>query len=114
MTLTPPMAYAKPVPPGFWSVTMYDKLTSYTAPNPINRYHLADYDKLTKNADGSITIYMQTTSPGADKESNWLPTPKGPFYLIFRNYAPDASVSEGLKDRATFQGPPGVMPVAAK
>jgi hypothetical protein len=114
LTLKPPMAYAKPVPPGFWSVTMYDKLTSYTAPNPINRYHLADYDKLTKNADGSITIYMQTTSPGADKESNWLPTPKGPFYLIFRNYAPDASVSEGLKDRATFQGPPGVIPVGGK
>jgi general secretion pathway protein A len=29
-------------------------------------------------------------------------------------YAPDASVSEGLKDRATFQGPPGVMPVGGK
>ena len=113
LTLKPPMAYAEPVPPGFWSVTMYDKLTNYTAANPINRYHLANYDRLTKNADGSITIYMQTTSPGKDKESNWLPTPKGPFYLIFRNYAPDASVSEGLKDRATFQGPPGVMPVAA-
>ena len=112
MTLKPPMAYAKPVPPGFWSVTMYDKLTNYTAANPINRYHLANYDRLTKNADGSITIYMQTTSPGKDKESNWLPTPKGPFYLIFRNYAPEASVSEGLKDRATFEGPPGVMPVA--
>ena len=114
LTLTPPMDYAKPVPPGFWSVTMYDKVTNYTAPNPINRYHLASYDELTKNADGSITIYMQTTSPGADKESNWLPTPEGPFYLIFRNYAPEASVSEGLKDRATFQGPPGVMPVAEK
>lgn len=57
---------------------------------------------------------MKTTSPGPDKESNWLPTPKGPFYPIFRNYAPDASVSEGLKDRATFQGPPGVMPVGEK
>ena len=114
LTLKPPMAYAKPVPPGFWSVTMYDKLTSYTTPNPINRYHLADYDKLQKNADGSITLYLQTTSPGKDKESNWLPSPKGPFYLIFRNYAPDASVSEGLKDRTTFQGPPGVMPVAGK
>jgi hypothetical protein len=114
LTLKPPMAYAKPVLPGFWSVTMYDKLTSYTAANPINRYLLGDYDNLTKNADGSITIYIQTTSPGKDKESNWLPSPKGPFYLIFRNYAPDASVSEGLKDRATFQGPPGVMQVSGK
>ena len=86
---------------------MYDKNTSYTVENPINRYHLADYDTLKKNADGSITLYLQTTSPGADKESNWLPAPPGPFYLIFRNYAPNPSVSEGLKDRATFQVRPG-------
>jgi hypothetical protein len=26
------------------------------------------------NSDGSVTIYMQPTSPGADKEINWLPT----------------------------------------
>jgi len=111
LTLNPPMAYAQPVPPGFWSVTMYDKATSYTTPNPINRYHLADYDKLAKNEDGSITIYLQVDSPGADKESNWLPAPKGEFYLIFRNYAPEPSVSEALKDRSAFEGPPGVMPV---
>ena len=111
LTLNPPLAYAQPVPPGFWSVTMYDKATSYTTPNPINRYHLADYDKLAKNEDGSITIYLQAESPGPDKESNWLPAPKGEFYLIFRNYAPEPSVSESLKDRATFDGPPGVMPV---
>ena len=111
MTLKPPMEYAKPVAPGFWSVTMYDKATSYTTPNPINRYHLADYDKLDKNADGSITLYLQATSPGKDKEANWLPTPKGPFYLIFRNYAPSPENTAGLQDRATFQGPPGVYPV---
>jgi hypothetical protein len=114
LTLKEPMAYAKPVPPGFWSVTMYDKATSYTTPNPINRYHLANYDNLKKNADGSITIYLQTANPGPEKESNWLPAPKGPFYLIFRNYAPAPEVSEGLKDQATFQGPPGVMPVSGK
>jgi DNA sulfur modification protein DndE len=111
LTLKPPMDYAKPVAPGFWSVTMYDKRTNYTAPNPINRYHLADYDDLKKNADGSITLYVQAESPGKAKESNWLPSPKGPFYLIFRNYAPSPAVTEALKDRATFQGPPGVFPV---
>ena len=111
LTLSPPMAYAAPISPGFWSVTMYDKATSYTAPNAINRYHLAAYDNLKKNADGSITMYLQYDNPGSDKEANWLPAPKGAFYLIFRNYAPEASVSEALKDRATFEGPPGVMPV---
>jgi DNA sulfur modification protein DndE len=111
LTLKPPMNYAKPVPPGFWSVTMYDGITNYTTPNPINRYHLADYNNLNKNADGSITIYMQTASPGQDKEANWLPTPPGPFYLILRNYAPDPAIPTALKNPATFQGPPGVMPV---
>ncbi len=114
LTLTPPMDYAKPVSPGFWSVTMYDRKTSYTVPNPINRYHLADYDNLSKNADGSITLYLQGKSPGTDKESNWLPTPPGPFYLIFRNYAPSPTVTAALKDRSTFQGPPGVRIVDGK
>ncbi len=114
LTLKPPMAYAQPIPPGFWSVTMYDRNTSYTVANPINRYHLANYDELKKNADGSITLYLQAASPGPDKEQNWLPAPKGPFYLIFRNYGPAPSVSEGLKDRATFDGPPGVMPVGGQ
>ena len=53
LTLTQPMGYATPIAPGFWSVTMYDKVTNYTTPNPINRYHLADYDNLKKNTDGS-------------------------------------------------------------
>ncbi|MGW8465183.1 DUF1254 domain-containing protein [Pseudomonas sp. CLCA07] len=112
LTLTSPMAYAQPVSPGFWSVTMYDKATGYTTPNPINRYHLASYDKVQKNADGSMTLFLQASSPGADKQSNWLPTPKGPFYLIFRNYAPAPEVSEALtKNFRDFQGPPPVLPV---
>jgi len=114
LTLKPPMTYAKIVPPGYWSLTMYDKNTSFTTPNPINRYRLGSSDDLKKDADGSITLYLQHESPGKDKESNWLPAPKGPFYLIFRTYAPDASLTEGLKDRKTFEGPPGVMPVSGQ
>jgi hypothetical protein len=114
LTLKEPMLYATPVPPGFWSVTMYDKATSYTTPNPINRYHLANYDNLKKGADGSITIYLQTDNPGPDKESNWLPAPSGPFYLILRNYAPAPEVAAALRNPRTFQGPPGLVPVAGK
>ncbi len=114
ITFKGPMLYAKPVPPGFWSVTMYDKATSYTVPNPINRYSLGSQSNLKKNPDGSFTMYLQATSPGPDKESNWLPTPKGPFYLILRNYAPVPELATALKNPATFEGPPGVMPVDEK
>ena len=44
--------------------------------------------------------------------SNWLPAPPGPFYLILHNYAQGPELPEQLKHRATFQGPPGVQPVA--
>jgi hypothetical protein len=110
ITFREPMLYAKPVPPGFWSVTMYDKETSYTVPNAINRYSLGSQSDLKKNPDGSFTMYLQATSPGKDKESNWLPTPKGPFYLILRNYAPVPELATALKDPATFAGPPPVLP----
>ena len=90
---------------------MYDGVTRYTAPNPINRYTLGSNNDLMKNADGTFTMYLQHESPGKDKEANWLPAPVGPFYLILRNYAPVPAVAEGLKDLDTFEGPPPVTPV---
>ena len=111
ITFTQPMKYLEPVPPGFWSLTMYDEVTKLTVPNPINRYSLGSDDKLKKNADGSFTIYVQADNPGPDKESNWLPTPKGPFYMALRNYAPVPAVVKGLQDLATFAGPPPVVPM---
>jgi hypothetical protein len=111
MTLKEPMLYAKPVPPGFWSVTMYDKVTNYSVPNAINRYDLGSQSNLKKNADGTITLYLQHDNPSKDKQSNWLPAPKGPFYLILRNYAPVPELGVALKNPATFEGPPPVLPV---
>ena len=40
------------------------------------------------NPDGSLTLYFQNESPGADKEANWLPAPKGPFIAMLRMYWP--------------------------
>lgn len=71
----------------FWSLTMYDG-DFFFAPNAIQRYDLAERDKLVANADGSVDMYLQAESPGKDKEANWLPAPKGKFQLVMRIYAP--------------------------
>ena len=47
------------------------------------------------NADGSFDIYLQSESPGADKESNWLPTPAQPFSLHARLYSPRKAAIDG-------------------
>jgi hypothetical protein len=72
---------------GFWSITMYDG-QYFFVPNPINRYTVSSRNKLKTNPDGSIDVYVQNESPGKDKESNWLPAPKGEFVLMMRLYWP--------------------------
>jgi hypothetical protein len=57
--------------------------------NPINRQSISARQDLKKNADGSVDLYIQNESPGADKESNWLPAPKDKFILMMRLYWPD-------------------------
>jgi hypothetical protein len=56
--------------------------------NPINRQSISARQDLKPNADGSIDLYIQNESPGADKEANWLPAPKGKFILMLRLYWP--------------------------
>ncbi len=72
---------------GFWSLTMYDKDYFFVA-NPLNRYSISARQNLKSNADGSTDLYIQNESPGADKESNWLPAPKDKFILMMRLYWP--------------------------
>lgn len=73
---------------GFWSLTMYDG-EYFFVPNPINRYSISARQDLKANPDGSIDLYIQKDSPGADKESNWLPAPAGKFILMLRMYWPN-------------------------
>ncbi|MDR6757787.1 hypothetical protein J2Y48_003084 [Mycoplana sp. BE70] len=87
--LTFPKGQMPPVR-GFWSLTMYnDKY--FFVDNPINRYSISARQDLKSNPDGSTDIYIQHESPGADKESNWLPAPKDKFLLMMRLYWPDDS-----------------------
>ena len=92
-TLTFPKGQFPPAD-AFWSLTMYDA-DSYLVPNPLDRYALGDRDKLTLNEDGSLTLYIQPSSPGKDKEGNWLPAPKDKFKLALRLYVPKKSVADG-------------------
>src|SRR5262249_16631430 len=72
---------------GFWSLTMYDA-GYFFVDNPLNRYTLSQRNKLQPNSDGSVDLYIQHESPGADKEANWLPAPAGRFVLMMRMYWP--------------------------
>jgi hypothetical protein len=45
--------------------------------------------------DENHPLYIQADSPGKDKESNWLPAPKEPFYMLMRMYLPKIEVLNG-------------------
>ena len=78
-----------------WSLSMYDPQGFYV-PNSMNRYNLAAWMPLQFNPDGSLDFYIQATSPGPDKEANWLPAPpSGTFNLVVRNFWPKESVLDG-------------------
>lgn len=78
----------------FWSITLYDA-DGYQVSNPLNRFALSSWMPLKHNSDGSLDLYFQNESPGADKEANWLPAPKGPFNLTMRLYAPKEDALTG-------------------
>ena len=108
-TLTFPAGQLPPVN-GFWSVTMYDGKNQLLIKNPINRYLINTpmLPNLKKNADGSLTIYIQSKSPGADKEANWLPAPDGPIYMVMRLYWPKTEAPSILPAGKGTWKPPGI------
>lgn len=81
----------------FWSLTMYDLPASLLVANPLNRYLLNSpmLPLFKRDADGGITFYIQNESPGADKEANWLPAPRGSFFSVMRLYWPKPEALEG-------------------
>jgi hypothetical protein len=87
----------------FWSLTMYELPASLLVANPLNRYLLNSpmLPQFVKDADGGLTLYVQNESPGADKEPNWLPAPKGPFLVFMRLYWPKQEALNG-----TWKQPP--------
>ena len=97
----------------FWSVTMYDGKTQFLIKNPINRYliNAPMLSDMKKNADGSLTLYIQNDSPGADKQNNWLPAPNGTIYLVMRLYWPKTGQPSILPAGSGSWSPPGIVQV---
>jgi len=85
---------ATPPVDAFWSVTLYDT-EGFQVANPLNRFAVSSWMPFVYNPDGSLDLYFQNESPGADKEQNWLPAPKGPFNLTMRLYAPKSDALTG-------------------
>jgi hypothetical protein len=81
----------------FWSVTMYSVPQQLLVTNPIRRYLINSpmLSDLKRDADGGLTIFIQNTSPGTDREANWLPAPNGPFFMAMRLYWPKDEALSG-------------------
>lgn len=98
----------------FWSITMYDGKTQLLIENPINRYLINSpmLSGMKTNQDGSLTIYVQSKTPGRDKESNWLPAPNGPIYMVMRLYYPRVEAPSVLPPGKGTWSPPVIKHAA--
>lgn len=79
----------------FWNMSMYDD-KQFFIENDFKRYSIGSTtDGLKTDANGSIVIYIQHENPGPEKQSNWLPAPKGSFNLTMRLYGSQAPILNG-------------------
>lgn len=111
-TITFPAGQLPPVN-AFWSVTIYDGKSQLLVKNPIHRYLINSpmLPGMKKNADGSLTLYIQKDGPGADREANWLPAPADSIYLVMRLYWPKSTPPSILPAGEGTWQPPGVKQV---
>jgi hypothetical protein len=81
----------------FWSLTMYGMPESLLVANPIDRYLInsAMLPDLTRDRDGGYSFFVQHQSPGPGRETNWLPSPPGPFVMVLRLYWPKPEALDG-------------------
>ena len=102
----------------FWSLTLYDLPQSLLYANPLNRYLINSpmLPSLEHDEDGGVTLYVQNETPGAAKEANWLPAPKGPFFLVMRLYWPKHprhSTAGGKRPRSSLPKTRAATPTLA-
>jgi hypothetical protein len=75
----------------FWSLTLYDSKKALVK-NRLDRFAIGSLDKPAMNEDGSLELYIQSFSPGNDREMNWLPSPMEGFTLCMSLYWPKDEV----------------------
>lgn len=80
----------------FWSVTMYSLPNNRLIANPIKRYAISERTPGIKfESDGSMILHIQHDRPKVSGANNWLPSPKGRFWVILRMYGPKSQVLRG-------------------
>jgi hypothetical protein len=86
----------KTMPPAraYWTITAYT-LDGALASGEVPHYSIDSHDRVRRNHDGSMDIYVSSKSPGRARHSNWLPAPSGPFQLVMRVYAPQTQATDG-------------------
>ncbi|WP_339544493.1 DUF1254 domain-containing protein [Pseudomonas sp. RA_35y_Pfl2_P32] len=88
----------------FWSLTLYDGKTQLLVANPLARYALGDRSAdLHYDADGGLTLTLAHSAPAQAPQSNWLPTPQGPFNLLLRLYLPQQPALDGSYPLPTIE-----------
>jgi hypothetical protein len=68
----------------FWSLTLYDLPDRQLVVNALDRYSLGSCDRLRRDADGGLTLLVQSSAPAA-----------GPLSLVLRLYGPEPRVIRG-------------------
>ena len=108
--LTGGKAYTVHLPPklpvgAFWSLTMYEQEGGgrlFFVDTPSKRFAVGDRTPdLRAERDGGYDIFVQPKAPSGERIVNWLPSPKGPFVVVFRAYLPKSSFLNG-----SFRLPP--------
>lgn len=93
-----------------WSLTLYN-LQGALIQNSIGRYAFSPASNLTKNADGSVDIYLQSAEPTSSAQAaNWLPTASGQgFEVTWRLIGPQPNEVNGILGGSGWQ-PPAIQP----
>lgn len=88
----------------FWAITVYDRATMSFIYSDLDRTTLSSYDldKMKKNADGGVSIYVGPKAPEG-LEANWIPTAgKRPLPAV-RFYGPTDAFNNKTFKLADFE-----------